>query len=168
MSGTKKIRKTATMLLAIVGVMFLWFVIRHIASIATNIEHGSILQTEQSFRWSVFTVFNYAFSATIVLLSFAIGASLLFSIRKDETPFNCKNVKKLKAIAILLVVFEPYHFLAGLFINRFFPIVLGDGTSIAISISLGGAILVTGFIVYCIALVFEYGISLQNQVDETL
>ena len=29
-------------------------------------------------------------------------------------------------------------------------------------------IIVLGLVVYCIALVFEYGISLQNQVDETL
>ena len=32
----------------------------------------------------------------------------------------------------------------------------------------GGLIIAVGLITYCIALVFHYGIALQNQVDETL
>ncbi|MCL2568083.1 MAG: hypothetical protein FWE12_01430 [Oscillospiraceae bacterium] len=35
-------------------------------------------------------------------------------------------------------------------------------------LSLGEAVLAAGLVIYCVALMFKYGISLQAQVDETL
>ena len=104
----------------------------------------------------------------IVLAILVIALVLLFSIRKEETPFHLKNVRRLKVIAILLMSLEPYHFISEWISNHFYPMVLSDHTAVSVHTSWGGSILVAGLVVYCISLVFEYGISLQKQVDETL
>jgi len=41
-------------------------------------------------------------------------------------------------------------------------------TAITTSYFPSGVIVVVGIVVYCVALVFMYGISLQKQTDETL
>lgn len=159
MSDTKKIKKAALILFGVVGVVFLFFLFQ----IARGVIHNSTYVS-----WNAFSVTSYVVGTLIVFASLVIGLSLLNSIRKDETPFNYRNVNKLKAIAILLVIHEPYYFIAQRSIQKFLPIVLSDGSSILVKSSLGGFVFVSGLVVYCIALVFEYGISLQNQVDETL
>jgi hypothetical protein len=159
MSDTKKIRRAASVLLVIIGIVFLCFVIQLVKGIILNSKYGG---------WTAFTITNYIIGVFIVLASLSIGASLLYSIRKEETPFNSKNVKKLKSIAVLLIIYEPYYSLVHLLFNKFIPIVIDDNTSVVVESSLGGIVFVTGLVVYCVALVFEYGINLQNQIDETL
>ena len=159
MSDTKKIRKAASVLLGVIGVVFLWFIFQLVKGIILNFKYGG---------WTALTVINYIVGAIIVLASLTIGISLLYSIRKEETPFNRKNVKKLKSIAALLVIYEPYYSLVQLLINKYMPIIIDDNTLVVTESSLGGIVFVAGLVVYCIALVFEYGITLQNQVDETL
>jgi len=127
-----------------------------------------IILTTVGGGWGAFTVTNYTIGALIVLALLGMGSSLLYSIRKDETPFSSKNVNKLKAISILLAVYEPYYYLAQRLVNKFHPIVLSDGSTIVLDSSLGGIVFVTGLVIYCVALIFQYGISLQSQVDETL
>jgi len=139
--------------------VFLLFLFQVARAILLNAKGGG---------WSVFTVTNFIVGTLIVLVLLCIGSSLLYSIRKDETPFNNKNVNKLKAIAILLAMYEPYCFIVQRLNNKFLPVVLGDGSSILVESSLGGFVFVSGLVVYCVALVFQYGISLQSQVDETL
>ena len=159
MSETKRIKKTAPVLLIIVGAVILLFAIQLVRAIVFNIEGSG---------WNAFTVVSHIIGIIFVLALLGIGANLLYSIRKDATPFDKKNVIKLKAIAILLIVYEPYYYLAEYLMNRFRPIILSDGSLITLSSPLNGVIFVTGLVMYCVALIFQYGISLQNQVDETL
>ena len=159
MTYKKSLSKTATVMLAIIGALFLWSVIQQIRGFILNLEFGGL---------SPFIVTNYiaVFVITIALLS--ISLNLLYSIRKEETPFNKKNVGKLKAIAIILVAKEILRVIAERVFNRFFPIILDDGSQIVVESILSGIVITIGLVVYCIALVFQYGISLQDQVDETL
>jgi len=157
MSDTKKVKGTATVLLGIVGVILLYFAITQVRSFFL-VTGG----------WNAVTITNYILGLLFILLSLGIGSSLLHSIRKDETPFKHKNVWKLKAIAILLIVFEAYFYLSQFILHRLFPIIIDEGTRVEAHSSLGGIVISAGLVVYCVALVFEYGISLQNQVDETL
>lgn len=136
--------------------------------------------------------FNSGFIITItvgLLFQFAtlvISLTLLFSIRKEESPFSPKCVTKLKALAILLIAFEPLSYALELVSQLFAPITIADQSAVPIEgiaynfyvvggessgfvhTSYGGSLFVTGLAVYCIALILRYGISLQREVDETL
>ena len=175
MTEIKKIRRTALVLSIIIGAVLLWF----------GFEQG------KSFYFAFFIYFNWyewdsmtisLFVVSIIHLLvfmlplYLICLSLLFSIKKDETPFIFKNVKKLKIIAVLLVIYELGGYLSQHLFNHFFSdmleitIVDSDGTisSGGGYTTLSGVVLITGLFVYFIALVFQYGITLQEQVDETL
>ena len=102
---------------------------------------------------------------------FVVSLTFLFSIRKNESPFNHKTVKKLKVIAILLIIFEVQYTIAQ-HINpiAFFEGYLEDGTEVYSTaiVHWSGFVVVAGLVVYCVALILQHGISLQTQVDETL
>ena len=156
MSNTKRIKRVASVFLIMISVLILWIITRQVISLIGFSGWDAVT--------FILTIVGYV----IVLGSLVIALSLLCSIRKDESPFNCMNVKRLKTIAVLLVLFEPYFFIAQLIHNRKFPLVSSDGNTVLVRTTLNGLVVVVGLIVYCVALVFEYGISLQKQVDETL
>ena len=158
MAEIKKIKRTAFALFAVISLTLVWFIIDSVINLS-----------QVTTQWNAASVSATAVCALIMLAIFSIALFLLKSVRADETPFNLKNVKRLKTIALLLVVFEPYMFVHGWIMQKLYPIVL-DGVDISISVrsSLSGVVVAAGLVVYCISLVFEYGISLQQQVDETL
>ena len=157
MAETAKIKRAALAALAIIGAILLTLVAQQIISFS-RITGG----------WNAVTVTNYIVGLVITVASLAIGAGLLWSIRRGETPFTRKNVVKLKAAAIILVLFEPYYLASQYFMHKYFPIILADNTTVVTKSSLGGMIIAAGLVVYCVALVFEYGVSIQRQIDETL
>jgi len=167
MLDTKKFRRTALVLLVIAGLVILWFSFQQVRGIYFTFILGSSLTDGTTFLPYSFVAISLA-SLPIMLASLIICFSLLHSIRKNETPFTRKNVIKLKVVAILLVVFELCVFASQRLINTLFFRFADANFSYAMEVSLGGVVAVLGMVVYCIALVFEYGISLQNQVDETL
>jgi len=114
--------------------------------------------------WNVATMIVVYLPTPIMLVSLIISLILLHTIRKESTPFNLRNVKRLKFIAIMLILLEPVLFLSERLFVHFWP---PDGRAIGVTIY-GGTIIAIGLITYCLALVFQYGIALQNQVDETL
>lgn len=71
-----------------------------------------------------------------------LTSSLFRRIRTSETPFTPEVIKKLKTMGIML------------------------GVIIAVDNGYMGVVI--GFVVYAIALIFQYGGELQQQVDETL
>jgi len=157
MTDTKKIKRTASVLFSVASLVLLWFTIQAIRGFVLNTA------TRHTANIVIFSI-----GVLIVLSTLVIALVLLFSTRRDETPFNLKNIKRLKAIALLLVVLEPHMLLSQWVLNKYSPIVLSDNITVSVHTSLGGGVFVAGLVVYCIALVFEYGISLQKQVDETL
>ena len=157
MANILKIKKAAIALFAAVSLVLLWFIIQTVRGVMLN-----------KGEWYAPSIATFCLGALILAATLVFALTLLHSIRKDETPFNRKNVARLKIIAVLLIVLEPYMLIAQWVFHKFYPIILSDGTSIEMHSSMGGTILVTGLVVYCISLVFDYGISLQKQVDETL
>jgi len=106
-----------------------------------------------------------------VIAALFIASSLLKSIKRDYTPFTAKNVKRLKLIALLVAAMEPFNIIFGLASKLFYSTIPTDSEEPAayiISTHSGGLFIAIGLIVFCIALVFDYGAKLQQQSDETL
>jgi len=167
MSDIAKFKRVALVLSVIIGLVILWFLYQQARGIYIAYEVSTLMFGDVRAEFYSFLIINFT-GAPIMLASLIIGYSLLHSIRKEESPFIKTNAKKLKIIAILLVVFEFYIIISQEILFRFFFRFATPSHSILMETSLGGVVIVMGLIVYCIALVFEYGISLQNQVDETL
>jgi len=157
MANTKKIKRATVGLFIAVSFVLLWFIIDNV--------RGLLQVTSE---WNVTSVILTFIGALIILGTLVTALTTLYSIKKDETPFNIKNVKRLRTMAVLLIAYEPYFLINQIVFRKLYPIVLADGSSIEVHSTIGGAALVAGLVVYCISLVFEYGISLQQQFDETL
>lgn len=89
------------------------------------------------------------------------AASLLRSIWTEETPFLMKNVRRLKLLALALLLSEPVCKLA-LWCQQHFTGHTYFNTDI------GMLFYPMAVIAYILALVFQYGVILQTQADETL
>lgn len=157
MTNTKKIKRTAFGLFIVVSLVLLWFIINNVRSLLLNTT-----------EWNAVSIAFTSIGALITLAALTIALIMLYSIKADETPFNLKNVKRLRAMAIFLIIYEPYFLIYQAIFRKLYPLVLADGTSITVHSTIGGVVLVAGLVVYCVSLVFEYGISLQQQFDETL
>lgn len=101
----------------------------------------------------------------LLVVMFTLSLILLLSVKKGETPFSFKNVKLLKGIAFALVAYEP----CGLIMQWVSAALAPPDLSGEVAFfSSGGFVFTAGLITYCISLIFEHGISLQKQIDETL
>jgi len=111
---------------------------------------------------------NIAILGIIIVILFFAG-KLLKSLKFNYTPFTLENAKSLKAIAILLILAEPFYYLTLFISNQIVMNSAGSNTYISVPhIFYGGIVIALGLIVYCIALVFQHGVDLQQQSDETL
>ena len=165
MADIKKIKRAAVVLFGVVILVLALFLFQQIKTSWWLFEVNAVL------------LVSFVLSVLFVFASLGVSLTLLHAIRKEETPFTKKVVRKLKTLAILLIVFEPLHFALNLIpqlyepLIQYFPIEGSDyfdRVETMMTISHGGFILAAGLVVYCVALVFQYGISLQNQADETL
>jgi len=157
MANTTKIKRAALVLFIVVSFVLLWFIIDNV--------RGLLQVTSE---WNIASVTLTFIGAFIILGTLVIALITLYSIKKDETPFNISNVNRLRTMAVLLIAYEPYFLINQIIFRKLYPIVLSDGSSIEIHSTISGVALVSGLVVYCISLIFEYGISLQQQFDETL
>ena len=89
------------------------------------------------------------------------AAALLRSIWTEETPFLMKNVRWLKLLALALLLSEPICKLS-IWCQRHFA-----GHQI-FNTEIGWLFYPMAVIAYILALVFQYGVVLQTQADETL
>ena len=180
MENTKKIKKTALVLLAVVSMVMLYFIFITIrgflyypasvgdhAFITEPAPGGDVVPIGDPVPVGISlnpikTILDAVRS--LILLSILISALiLLLSIKREETPFHSRNVTSLKSMGILLMVLEPLE----LFVS-WIPVALSDGAFITAHYFPAGSVFAAGIVVYCVSLVFEYGISLQKQSDETL
>jgi uncharacterized membrane protein len=184
MSNNKKLKRTAMVLMGIVSLLILMFSFDAIRG---------IIRTP---TWDGLIILNYVLGLVIIISILTSALCLLLSIQKKDTPFNPKNVKLLKIIAILLIIYEPVSWAIFLLVTQRhtpFPnadnFTVTDGFTVVENIteadgfivvndyavstasyfpSLSGVVLASGLVLLCVAFVFQYGISLQTQVDETL
>jgi len=167
MSDIKKFKRVAMVLSIVTGLVILWFTFQQVRGIYFTFVFVSNMFVDANLSFYSFLALSFA-SIPIILASLIISFSLLYSIRKNETPFTRKTAVKLKVIAFLLVALELCVFASQRILYTFFLRFANANYIYVMEVSLGGVVVVLGIVVYCIALVFEYGISLQNQVDETL
>ena len=171
MNKTKKIKRTAVIVFIIFSTLF-------------------FLQTVRRLMWLIpgigfFTDFippplteylHLALHVGVYILCFL----LLQTIIKNDSPFKKKTVILLKIMAFLFIskdivsainahrmVFKVLRDPASTYSN--FDYTEATVTYIApLTIWWGGFAVIAGLIIFLIALVLKHGISLQNQVDETL
>ena len=163
MADIKKIKRAAFVVFGIISLLFLvHFIQMAIGTVASIRQDHSI----PHFNWNASIMINTIIGLLIYAMAMIISLSLLFSIRREETPFSRKAVKKLKIVSILLILFEVHNYIA----QRIDPWVIFEEADVigTVTVGWGGFMLASGLVVYCVSLVLEYGISLQTQVDETL
>ena len=164
MSKIEKIKRTAFVLFVAVGLILLYNIILagRVAFTGYAVPVGETLNPAKI----VFDVIR----VLIVLAILTCAMVLLRAIKKDETPFNIKNVKLLKSVAFLIAVLDPYEIVASC-VPAFLPKHDISGLlrfELTTAFLPSGCFFVAGIVVYCVSLVFKYGISLQRQFDETL
>lgn len=152
-----KLKRNAFILLAAMLIVFLLF-------LADTIR-GFVLTTGE---WHIGSIICTISGIILIAGVFCLAILLLNSVRSDVSPFSRKNVKRLKLIAIFLFLIELHLHVSEWVFNTFYPLMLENNIAITTHTSNGGIILTAGLVVFCVSLVFEHGIDLQQQVDETL
>ena len=153
MDKIRKIRKAAMVLLAVMGLALLanlvWVIV-------------ATLEEYQNPAWGVLApalVGSNIIRLALLLSIMGCAAWLLLSIVRDASPFNRKNVWLLRAIAVVIALFDPFEFFA--------QHVRGAPDFTAIYRPLGSFLMV-GIAIFGVSLAFQYGIALQQLSDETL
>lgn len=101
-------------------------------------------------------------TSAIMLLVLGIVYKLMKAISKERTPFTIKNVKYIKIISILV-------FIAGLAVPVIENLVVSiTYPEIESSISINFFMVLAAVAMYCLSLVFQYGVYLQTESDQTL
>lgn len=120
-------------------------------------------QKNKEFDFSHIT--NYliyiAISFFVAIINILLFRSIFKTLRDDASPFNLNIVKKLKIFAISIV---PWMFLGNIFeYLRTKSMFYFDYT---LSIDLNSLFYIS--IVYVLAKIFEYGVDLQVEIDDTV
>ena len=162
MTNINHLKRTAVLLIGIISLVNVFIAIQAILAF-TNTTLQNI-----SPAVSISVVVGWG----MVLMAMGISIYMLVAVKKGDTPFSTKFVTSLKALALLLIVYEPFVFIAQYLTRTRYPIFVGyiEGEHIMITNhpTFVGLIMAVGLVVYCVSHIFKYGISLQNQVDETL
>lgn len=96
----------------------------------------------------------------------ALVAAILWDLRRNYTPFTFGNIKRLRAIGIILLAAEPLQLILGALLNHYRPAIGNQKTMYMISS--GGVFVAVGLAVVCLSVAFNKGLQLQQQADETL
>lgn len=103
-------------------------------------------------------IFSQLFIVVILYL-----ASLVLKIKQDVSPFNEKNVSRLKAIGALIIFATIIPHFLEMMLN-FFVFLNAEGFIAPMS----WMMILVGFAITSIAYMFEYGVFLQEEFDQTL
>ncbi len=83
-------------------------------------------------------------------------------ISRDSSPFMPKNISRMKKIAILLFVSSVVSPAVNAAVGKSLSLTNAE------SMNYSSEIIILSVIIYCFALIFQYGAELQQQSDETL
>ena len=130
---------------------------------ATVLVEDTVTGTEMAYTrneviakgaWAISTV---AIGSVIMLLC----EKVLGTVNTESTPFVAANVKRLKVMSILMACLS----VVPSWISQIVSFVLG-GRNLLMSVEL--SMILIALVIWCLALIFEYGVSLQQREDETL
>ncbi len=136
------------------------FMISPVVSFVRGFISGWNSEVPVSAANTVSLVHSFVMLALAAVLIFT-AFMLLGSLRKEETPFTEKNGRRIRNISFVLIAVEPVTILSNI-------ISAALDKSVIVVTSFGGMLLASGFVMYCISLVFRYGCELQQESDETL
>lgn len=105
-------------------------------------------------------VFFITVVITVVILT--VVYQLMNAISKGRTPFTIQNVKYIKSIAVLLLILG----VVVTILNLTFSLTNTAGMEYDANIEVTP--MLAAIVVYCISLVFQYGVVLQEESDQTL
>ena len=100
-----------------------------------------------------------------IILALAFAYTIFQSIGKGLSPFSHVISERIRAIGILLIISAIIAWPVGSLAAR---VIWPDKTSYPIIISVDWGTLLFGFIISCLASIFQYGCILQQESDETL
>jgi hypothetical protein len=109
---------------------------------------------------ALFSIVSFVYMGLIMAILIVAG-KIFSGIRKTLLPFTEENTNHLKTIAILIAVIS----VVPAFIEAIGEAIIGFSLDM-FTFSIEG--LVLAFVVYSLAHIFEYGLNLQEQADETL
>lgn len=109
---------------------------------------------------ALFSIVSFVYMGLIMAILIVAG-KIFSGIRKTLLPFTEENTNHLKTIAILIAVIS----VVPAFIEAIGEAIIGFSMDM-FTFSIEG--LVLAFVVYSLAHIFEYGLNLQEQADETL
>ncbi|WP_239256253.1 DUF2975 domain-containing protein [Listeria ilorinensis] len=120
-------------------------------------DDGKRYQNEQN--WTIFA------ALTIAMLLMAVAlwiASLIFrDMKNGETPFRQRTVKRLKKIGTLAL---SYAIIPQIVYTVVYSLLI-PGYKFTLEI---GTAFVLALLIFCVAEIFNYGVSLQQESDEML
>lgn len=105
---------------------------------------------------SIIEISSMAFYLLILILIHNIFSDIL----KEHSPFETKNVNRIKYIAICII--------AVTLVKGFIATVGSSILNISCNVSLDAPYLFMGVIFYCLSEIFAYGTYLQTEHDETI
>ena len=136
-----------------------------------EVEGGNLVELD-AYGFEVISKFKDGQIHRLTYSLYGIGAVSIFAmvalifnnlheilcISEKETPFNDKNIKRLKRIGLFSILIP----IIGLFMGTIIRICVGNEAS-EISNSMDGFIM--GIIVLCLTEIFTYGASLEKDID---
>ena len=170
MNKTRKIKRTAVIVFIMFSILFFLQTMQRIIF---------LISRTGSFNYNLSPPLTTIFSFVLHLGIFVLCFLLFRTIIKNETPFKRKTVPLLKIIALTFICIDVQGAIVSIYRNFQFRnnpppnYIVCDYAGIIVTANItllwfGGFAIIAGLIIYLIALVLKYGISLQTQVDETL
>lgn len=120
---------------------------------------------------SLFRIMLHLSYAAAVIIAFASILGVFSDVAKGESPFSMRQVKRLRLISCMLIVYAILDFLIS-WNNSLFQVgaievgyVSTNGNSI---IAFNFSPLIAAAVVFAFSFVFKYGVLLQELSDDTL
>lgn len=163
--------KRITAALVAARLLFLFLVWQAVFAVVLLLRHHSVMDGD-SVLASVLSIINLV----CLLIIVALVMLLMHNIRAGRTPFALRNVRQLKGFSLVMLVFALVQVVVSALIPgamQIFGMSTQEGNHISY-ISHGVfpvapyLMLAFALLLYCLSLAFAYGMSLQQQSDETL
>lgn len=112
-------------------------------------------------------MFAAAFGVIVITgMIFLLCEKVLASVRDEGSPFVAENVSRIKGIAILTAISGVIPSFLSQVVLLISGLINGTGADIVMEVEI--SYLVMALVIWCVALIFEYGVTLQQRDDETL
>ncbi len=165
---TRKVVKTMRIIMYVAIALFI--IVTAVFFVPAFSEPLSSITVQDEITGSpiVYTNTDLAVKCSFAVVSLVLGSFIMLlcervlkSVNTESTPFVAENVGRLKNMSKLFVCLS----VIPSFVAQIVGLIFGS-RMMYMDVELGK--LAIALVVWCIALIFEYGVSLQEREDETL